>query len=428
MNEYDLVWWVTAEQPAAVPGQLVALARRLGIPEATQQAETIQVLWDELRGRDRWLLVFDNAEEPADLRPWWPPESGRVLVTSRNPAVGGLTATSLAVDVLPRQEAIGFLCRRASPEPKAAGALAEALGDLPLALEQAAAYLTETATPVGEYLDLLRNRAPELFVLDGPATTEKTITTIWAASLDRIRTQTPVALDLLRLCAFLAPDDLPRGLLITHPEVLPEPLATAIRDRVAFQQAMGALRRYSLVTTTSDTLRLHRLVQAVTRHDLVPDEQERWAAAAVHLVLAGFPERAGDDADTWPTSARLLPHALTVTSHPPAQATDPQATVSLLNRVGDYLWERADYRDARELLEQAVSIAENRLGPDDPTTAHSYHYLAHVVHDQGDLDGARALLERALSIREARLGADHPATVRSRQDLAAVVAALDKQQ
>jgi hypothetical protein len=103
-GDNDVVWWVAAEQPAAIPGQLVVLARRLGIPEAADQAETIAVLYDELRGRDRWLLVFDNAEDPADLRPWWPPESGRVLVTSRNPAWGGLAAP-IPVEVLSRGDA-----------------------------------------------------------------------------------------------------------------------------------------------------------------------------------------------------------------------------------------------------------------------------------------------------------------------------------
>jgi NB-ARC domain len=110
-SNYDLVWWVTAEEPATIPGQLVALARRLDIAEATEQAETVQLLWDELRQRDRWLLIFDNAEAPADLRPWWPPASGRVLVTSRHPTWGGL-ATTIPLDVLARDESRLFLQRR----------------------------------------------------------------------------------------------------------------------------------------------------------------------------------------------------------------------------------------------------------------------------------------------------------------------------
>jgi DNA-binding SARP family transcriptional activator len=190
-SDYDLVWWIGAEQPPAIPAQLVALARRLAIPEQTEQAETIQRLWDLLRQRDRWLVVFDNAEDHQDLRPWWPPGGhGHVLVTSRNPAWGAL-ATTLPVDVLSRAEAVAFLQRRLDSNAPALDLdldrLGGALGDLPLALEQAAAYLEETASSPGAYLDLLGTHAGKLFTLGHLATTEQTIATTWTVSLHHLR-------------------------------------------------------------------------------------------------------------------------------------------------------------------------------------------------------------------------------------------------
>ena len=460
-GEYDLIWWVVAEQPATIPGQLVALAHRLGIPEATDQAETIAVLYDELRGRGRWLLVLDNAEDPADLRPWWPPDSGRVLVTSRNPAWGGLAAV-IALDVLPRGEAVAFLRRRLGRDDPAFDALAAALGDLPLALEQAAAYLDETSISIGDYLGLLRDRARELFALGRPATTEQTIATTWTVALQRLSEQTPAAEDLLCLCAFLAPDEIPRDLPTERPDLLPEPLASVVQDPLAYQQSVGALRRYSLATITEEAISLHRLVQTVVRHQLDSDQEQQWATVALCLIAAAMPA-ADDDPAAWPVHARLLPHVLGLGRDPVAVVVDPRTTAKLLATAGAYLWRRADLAQAHDLLErsvalctvrlgveaidtarpldllgtvcrtrgeldrarmlheQALHIREIHLGTDNLDTAWSLNGLALVLHAQGDLDGARTLHQRALAIREAHLGADHPDTARSLNGLAIVL-------
>jgi tetratricopeptide (TPR) repeat protein len=418
-SDYELVWWVAAEPPAAIPGQLVALARRLGLPEHAEQAETVHALWDALRQRDRWLLIFDNAEHPSDLRPWWPPSSGRVLVTSRNPTWTGL-ATTVPLDLLRRGEAVAFLRRRIGRDDAAFDQLAEALGDLPLALEQAAAYLDETASSPNEYLDLLSERARELFALGQPATTAHTIATTWAVSLQRLRQQAPAAEDLLVLCAFLAADDIPRSLPVEHAALLPERLAATVADPLAYQQTIAALRRYSLVKTSTDNLSVHRLVQAVVRQRLDPDQQPHWTSAALHLVRAAFPTEPFDPAG-WPTCARLLPHALAVAGHATTVGVDPETTAWLLGRAGAYVSARADFPRARRLHEQALHIREARLGPDHPDTAHSLNNLAGVLRDQGDLDRARTLLKRALHIREARLGPDHPDTARSLDNLALVL-------
>jgi tetratricopeptide (TPR) repeat protein len=419
-RDFELMWWINAEQPAAISGQLVALARRLGIAEQADQAETVQALWDELRHRERWLLVFDNAEQPADLRPYWPAGGGgRLLITSRNPAWGGMAVT-VGVDVLPRNEAVAFLQHRLGPDDPAFDRLAAALGDLPLGLEQAAAYLEETATTPGEYLDLLGTHGRALLALGQPATTAQTIATTWAVSLQQLRQQVPAAEDLLVLCAFLAADDIPRALPAEHATLLPDRLAATVADPLAYQQAIAALRRYSLVKTSTDALSVHRLVQAVTRQQLDQDQQQHWATAALHLVRAAFPPEPTDPA-AWPAYARLLPHALAVIGHAERLGIDPEMTAWLLAEAGAYMYERAEYPQAHSLHERALAIREACLGPGHATTATSLRYLAFVLRAQGDLHNARSLLERALSIRETHLGPDHPITATSLHHLAIVL-------
>jgi tetratricopeptide (TPR) repeat protein len=333
-------------------------------------------------------------------------------------------ATPLRVNVLARDESVAFLARRTGSDDQASlHALAELLGDLPLALEEAAAYLEETGEGLDEYLGLVRDRARELFSLDQPPADEhgdqRRVATTWSLSLDRVHQEAPATEALLSLCAFLAPE-IPRGLPREEPQELPEELAQTVSDPLVYNRMLAVVGRYSLATVNPTTIGVHRLVQAVIQARLGMEGERRWAEIAVNLLRASFPSKSWEVA-TWPTCERLLPHALAVTGHAERLRVAGEAAGWLLARASRYLRGRGQYRQARPIAERALAVTEAALGPADPEVAWRCDELGNVLQNLGELAGARVQLERALVIGEAALGPDHPDVAIWRNDLGRVL-------
>jgi tetratricopeptide (TPR) repeat protein len=451
-GDYQIVWWIKAEEPATLAGDYAALATALDLPEkeAREQPLIVVAVRRWLEQHPGWLLVFDNARDAEEVRPHLPQgRAGHALITSRDPNWRGV-ASPLEVRALQREDAARFLLERAGRSDEAAAReLAAELGDLPLALEQAGAYIEETGETLSGYMELFRARRRDLRREERPpAGYPDTVATTWLLSFRQAEQQAPAAADLLRLCAFLAPDDIPLSMLrdgASHlPSMLaivvgrsrgfskivavlrlclhrlrkrrPHSLAAVINDPMALNKVIAALRRYSLVTKQDDSVSIHRLVQLVTRDQLAEGERRRWVEAAVRIVNLAFPFES-DDVRAWPICDNLLPHAQVAIEEGEKFWIAAETIGRLINQTGVYFLGRAQYAEAKQAFERALRIDEAAFGPDHPNVARYVNNLGCVLEALGNLSESRRCFERALRISTDSLGDDHPNTVMMRNNL-----------
>jgi hypothetical protein len=415
--EVGVCWQFAAEDPAVLVAEFAVLAAQLGVRDVVDARDPVASVHAVLaRSQAGWLLIFDNVTDRASVEAFIPPTgSGRVLITTQSQHWP--PGQALDVPVLDIEVGADFLVARTGDADRgSARELAAALGGLPLALEQAAAYIQATATTMGRYLALFRDRRADLLARGEAAGHPADVAATLGLALSRLAGKAPAAAELLCLLAFLAPEPAPLSLLFASGQVggLQDLAVTGIRplldDPVAAGDAIVALRCYSLVAPAGGGLVLvHRLVQAVTRARLTAYTTAQWQGAAAALVEAAVPADPVASA-AWPAFEVLLPHVRAVLD----------LTSVGMGRIAEYLGCSGSYLAARDLcrLIADARTTEDAYGPEHPATLAAGHNLAYWTGAAGDAVGARDQLAVLLPIRERVLGPNDPDSLNTRHELA----------
>ena len=417
LGQRGLVWQFAAEDPATLAAGFSELATQLGTEDLVKAGDPVAQVHAALARREDWLLLFDNAPNPAAISKVLPPAGvGKVLITSQYaywPAGWGLE-----VPVLDQATAARFLLDRtgASPaEALAADELASELGGLPLALEQAAAYMMATGRDIREYLTIFQRRRTELLSRGDPVGYDKQVTTTWELAFAELGQSSPAAA-LLRFVACCAAQDIPLYLLL-----LPRPgleaefsaevaqlLVPLLEDTLARDDAIAGLRRYSLISAPHDgRVSVGRLVQAITLAQLPSVLAADWRQATAAVIQAALPDDP-EDPVTWPVFAELLPHA---------QAALPPASEGM-SKIAGYLGATGNYEAARAQAELILHARELDFGTEHPQTLKARSDLASWSGAAGDPAAARDLYTALLSASERELGPEHYQTLSVRGNLA----------
>jgi hypothetical protein len=408
-----LVWQFVAEEPTALTAGFGELAAELGVRDLLSAGDPIAQVHGVLAARTGdWILLFDNAPGPAALQHVLPPLGrGQVIVTSQNPHWPGRQV--LPVPELGQETAADFLqFRKSSADWGAAMELAAELGGLPLALEQAAAYMQATGRDIAGCLTLFRKRCIDLLKRGEPAGYEKQVATTWTLAFDQLEQTAPVAIGLLRLLACCAPEQIPLRLLLKplprSADSLPADLEPILADPVAADDAVAALRRFSLISPPHDGMvSVHRLVQAVTLGGLADGQASAWREAAQHLIEAAIPADPREP-DAWPDFAVMLSHAKAALN----------AESEGMGRIASYLGYRGNYPAATELYKEVIEARIEVLGAERPETLTARANLAYWTGHAGDAAGARDQYAALLPVRERVSGPEHRETLTARANLA----------
>ena len=411
-KDYDFIWWIDAETKEGVRAAYINFAQEYGLAKGTEDAnDIIKEVKKWMRNHDRWLFIFDNAENETLIKEYSPDSNtGNILVTSRYTL--WKEYEHFEIEILEEKEACDFLTKY-TKQSNDAGVkeLVGELGRLPLALKHAGAYMKTSKTSYTKYLELFRKNKTKY---KDPAM--QIVASTLYTSFERI--QRKASRQLLYLCAFMAPKDINRQWFEDTSKKLPKSLRKVVKDGLMYNDIITELTTYSLVTTDyGEKLSIHRLVQKVIR-DSLKKKQAKWRTYCINALneLRYFDFSTVESRELFRI---LAPHIFAVTN----EISDEDATeetANLYHFLGYGYDELADYSQSLVWYEKALAIRKKVLGKEHPSTATTYNNMAGVYRNQGQYNKALEYYGKDLAISEKVLGKEHPNTATTYNNMAEV--------
>jgi tetratricopeptide (TPR) repeat protein len=418
-SQYDAVFWINAASELDLQTGFGKVAKLLRLPHDANDPDSVLAVvkrWLEGVNGHSWLLVYDNADDPPLLKRYLPGKvpNGHILVTSRMARLDVLgICTPLSIEKLPVEDSVQFLLNRADralsdeTERQAARELAVELDGLPLALEQAAAYVAAMRVTYAQYLENYRTRKLGLLERLGPVAGPypATVATTWLINFEQVEAASNAAADLLRLSAMLDPNEIPFELLTEGARELGQPLCDAVKpsDPLAICEVLEPLTRFSLVGIDAEcrTYSIHRLVQEVIKDAMGDEGRRAWAERAVRAINAAIPSVG---VSNWSACERLVPQAMAGSRLTEEFGLQSEAAVRLLNKAGHYLYARGQFRLSELLCRQALKIGSNPQSVGDLPFAAALSNVAALCRATGRYEEAQRLYIQALKIDRQMMG------------------------
>jgi tetratricopeptide (TPR) repeat protein len=424
-SDYQAIWWVRAEDPDFLSSDYASFATALNLPEKKNKRPEIIISgvnrWLE-KNRD-WLLILDNVKKPKDISGYLPRNtSGNILITSRH-QVWEKWCRSLTIEFWPRNESVKFVTRRIKGSSLSDAALiAEALSDLPLALEQAGACIDAAGIACAAYLTLFKAQHRELWENeDPPVNYPDTIGTTASLALEKLKVESPASAWILNLCSFLGSNDIPLDVIRGASKHVSEELSTFFSDPEILNSAINALTQYALAEKRQERLYIHHLIQSVIRDRLTSAEQKLWSSVAVRAVNTVFPDALVPNTDYQSEVSRLIYNGRAAIEHAGSYGIAPDISADLLDKIGVYLQGCGRLSEAEPYFHRAIKKFESHLGTSHPDVAAVVNNLATLYRDQNRYSDAEPLLRRTLALTEKQLISDHPDVAASLNNLAVLL-------